>query len=151
MTLLERYSATVRFDGYEAIRQALFDPNLSRSFDKRSYAEGNIRDGVVSVSHGPMQRARRRVENTQFRPDRLRLYERELFPKVLADLLDVLIDDTQVDVFAVGELLSVVLAARRAGPFSTRRIPKPSGRSSTRRTMPSSGNSSVPHGSAGSR
>ena len=38
---------TITFDDYEAIRQALFDPNLSRSFDKRSYAEGNIRDGVV--------------------------------------------------------------------------------------------------------
>jgi cytochrome P450 len=115
MTLLERYTATLTFDSYEAIRQALFDPSLSRSFDKRSYADGNIRDGVVSISHGAMQRARRRVENTQFRPDRLRLYERELFPKVLDDLLDVLIDAERVDIFPVGELVSVVLAARRAG------------------------------------
>jgi cytochrome P450 len=113
--LLERPTATVTFDTYEAIRQALFDANLSRTFDKRSYAEGNIRDGTVSISHGPLQRSRRRVENTQFRPDRLRLYERELFPKVLDDLLDVLIDGPRVDVFRVGELLSVVLAARRAG------------------------------------
>ena len=115
MTLLERPVATVTFDTYEAIRQALFDANLSRSFDKRSYAEGNIRDGTVSISHGALQRARRRIENTQFRPDRLRLYERELFPKVLDDLLDVLIDGPRVDIFPVGELLSVVLAARRAG------------------------------------
>lgn len=113
--LLQQYSATIVFDTYEAIRQALHDPNLSRSFDKRSYAEGNIRDGVVSISHGSMQRARRRVENTQFRAERLQLYERELFPKVLDELLDILIDSEQVDVFPVGELLSVVLAARRAG------------------------------------
>ncbi len=113
--LLDRYTTTITFDDYEAIRQALFDPNLSRSFDKRSYAEGNIRDGVVSISHGPMQRARRRVENTQFRADRLKLYERELFPQVLDRLLDMLIGADRADVFAVGELLSVVLAARRAG------------------------------------
>jgi cytochrome P450 len=115
VTLLDRHSATIIIDGYEAIRQALFDPNLSRTFDRRSYAEGNIRDGIVSISHGAVQRARRRVENTQFRPDRLRLYERELFPKVLDDLLDRLIDGERIDIFSIGELLSVVLAARRAG------------------------------------
>ena len=114
-SLLERYTATITFDTADAIREALFDPNLSRSFDKRSYADGNIRDGIVSTSHGALQRARRRVENSQFRPERLRLYERELFPKVLADLLDVLIVDDRADIFAVGEILSVVLAARRAG------------------------------------
>jgi cytochrome P450 len=106
---------TIVFDRYEDIREALFDANLSRTFDERSYAEGNIRDGVVSVSHGPVHRARRRIENTQFRPDVLRLYERELFPRVLTALLDRLIDAPTVDVFALGEQLSVVLAARRAG------------------------------------
>lgn len=103
------------FETYDAVREALFDPNLSRSFDKRSYVEGNIRDGVVSISHGAVHRARRRVENTQFRPDRLKLYERKLFPVVLGNLLDVLIEDECVDIFPVGELVSVVLAARRAG------------------------------------
>ncbi len=115
MTLLDRYTATITFDRWEAIREALFNPSLSRTFDSRSYADGNIRDGVVSISHGPVQRARRRVENTQFRPERLRLYERELFPQVLTQLLDTLIEDDRADLFAVGELLSVVLAAKRAG------------------------------------
>ena len=115
MTLLERYTETVTFDQWDAIREALFDPNLSRTFDSRSYAEGNIRDGVVSITHGPVQRARRRVENSQFRPERLRLYELELFPKVLDELLDELIDGARGDLFAIGELLSVVLASRRAG------------------------------------
>jgi benzoate 4-monooxygenase len=45
----------------------------------------------------------------------MKLYERELFPVVMSDLLDVLIDGEFVDIFTVGELLSVVLAARRAG------------------------------------
>lgn len=113
MTVAERPTVVLR--EYDAIRQALFDPNLSRTFDDRSYADGNIRDGTVSVSHGSLHRARRRIENTQFRADRLQLYERDLFPAVLDHLLRVLIDRESVDVFAVGELVSVVLAARRAG------------------------------------
>src|SRR5258708_3932843 len=115
MTILTEFTATVVFDRYDDIRAALFDPNLSRSFDKRSYDEGNIRDGIVSISHGAMHRARRRIENTQFRADTLRLYERELFPRVMNDLLDVLIAGERADLFEIGELLSVVLAARRAG------------------------------------
>ena len=113
MTITERPTVVLR--DYDAIRQALFDPNLTRTFDSRSYREGNIRDGVVSVSHGSVHRARRRIENSQFRADRLRLYERELFPAVLDDLLGVLIDGETADIFPIGELLSVVLAARRAG------------------------------------
>lgn len=103
------------FDRYVDVRAALFDPNLSRSFDKRSYDDGNIRAGIVSISHGATHRARRRLENTQFRADVLRLYERELFPQVMNDLLDVLIGSDRVDLFPIGETLSVVLAARRAG------------------------------------
>jgi cytochrome P450 len=112
--LLTEFSAVVTFDRYDEIREALFNTDLSRSFDKRSYHDGNIRDGVVSISHGSVHRARRRVENTQFRPDVLRLYEHDLFPKVMDGLLDVLLAE-EADLYAVGELLSVVLASRRAG------------------------------------
>ena len=59
--LLTEFSATIVLDRYVEIREALFNPNLSRTFDDRSYAEGNIRDGVVSISHGPVHRARRRI------------------------------------------------------------------------------------------
>ena len=113
--LLTEFSATILFDRYEDIRAALFDPNLSRSFDKRSYEHGNIRSGIVSIAHGATHRARRRIENTQFRADVLRQYERELFPPVMDELLDLLLDADEVDLFPIGELLSVVLAARRAG------------------------------------
>jgi cytochrome P450 len=113
MTIAERPIVVLR--DHDAIRQALFDPNLSRTFDTRSYHEGNIRDGTVSVSHGALHRSRRRVENTQFRADRLRLYERELFPVVLDDLLGTLIEGDSADIFSIGEVVSVVLAARRAG------------------------------------
>lgn len=113
--LLTTFTTTIVLDRYEDIREALFDPDLSRTFDRRSYTDGNIRDGVVSVSHGPVHRARRRIENSQFRPSVLRLYERDLFPKVLSDLLDVVVDRPSVDLFAVAEVLSVALAALRAG------------------------------------
>lgn len=113
--LLTAFTTTIVLDRYDEIREALFNPSLSRTFDRRSYAEGNIRDGVVSITHGAVHRARRRVENSQFRPDVLRLYERDLFPRVLSDLLDLLIDGPSVDLFAVAEILSVALAARRAG------------------------------------
>lgn len=113
--LLTRYAATITFDRYDDIRAALFDANLSRTFDRRSYDEGNIRDGIVSISHGALHRTRRRIENTQFRAEVLRLYERDLFPKVMNDLLDRLITSEHVDLFPIGEALSVVLAARRAG------------------------------------
>ena len=113
--LLTKPTTTITFERYEDIRAALFDPNLSRSFDKRSYDEGNIRDGIVSISHGNLHRARRRIENSMFRADVLRLYDRELFPKVMNELLDRLIDSDRVDLFPIGEMLSAVLAARRAG------------------------------------
>lgn len=108
-------TAPVVFDRYEAIREALFDKALSRTFDRRSWAEGNIRDGVVSIQHGAVHRARRRVENTQFRPERLRLYERDLFPGVLDAWIPRLIVDGRANLFHLGEMLSVVLAAKRAG------------------------------------
>lgn len=114
-SLLTEFPATITLDRYADIREALFNTDLSRTFDDRAYAEGNIRDGVVSISHGPVHRARRRIENSQFRPDVLRRYERELFPEVIDRLLDSLIDARSVDLFPVAELLSVVLAALRAG------------------------------------
>ncbi len=114
-TLFDTFASTVELTGYEEIREALFNPHLSRTFDTRGYHEGNIRDGVVSIQHGAVHRARRRVENTQFRPDILRLYEQELFPRVMNDLLDVLLVGEPVDLYHVGETLASVLACRRAG------------------------------------
>jgi cytochrome P450 len=115
MTLHTTFTSTVELTDYEAIRQALFHPALSRTFDTRSYEDGNIRNGIVSTQHGALHRARRRVENTQFRPDKLRLYEQTLFPAVLEDLLDRLMSGDEVDLYHVGETVACVLAARRAG------------------------------------
>jgi cytochrome P450 len=99
----------------ELIRAALFNAKLSRSFDKSTYAEGNIRERVVSISHGNDHRQRRRVENSIFRRERLQQFERDLFPVVVDELLPQLIEDGRADLLEVGEVLSVVLAARRAG------------------------------------
>ena len=95
MTLLQTFASTVELTTYAEIREALFHPQLSRTFDTRSYADGNIREGIVSTQHGAVHRSRRRVENAQFRADKLRLYERELFPEVMNDLLDVLLTATR--------------------------------------------------------
>jgi len=111
----QSFATTVELSGYEEIREALFSPDLTRTFDTRDYAEGNIRDGIVSTAHGAMHRARRRVENTQFRPDKLRLYEQTLFPAVMADLLDLLLVGDEIDLYRIGEMLASVLASRRAG------------------------------------
>ncbi|HET9456685.1 MAG TPA: cytochrome P450 [Candidatus Limnocylindrales bacterium] len=113
--LYDTFAAIVELTGYDEIREALMSPDLSRTFDTRGYDEGNIRDGIVSIQHGAVQRARRRVENTQFRPDILRLYETSLFPAVLNDLLDLLLVGDVIDLYRVGEMLASVLACRRAG------------------------------------
>jgi cytochrome P450 len=115
MTLFQAFTTTVELTTFEDIRKALFNPDLSRTFDTRDYSHGNIRDGVVSTSHGAVHRARRRIENTQFRPDKLRLYEQTLFPAVMDGLLDQLLVGDDVDLFKAGEILASVLAARRAG------------------------------------
>ena len=60
-TAPEAPTGPIVFDTYETIREALFDKDLSRTFDRRSWDEGNIRDGVVSIQHGAVHRARRRV------------------------------------------------------------------------------------------
>jgi cytochrome P450 len=115
MTLLETFATTVELTTYAEIREALFHPNLSRTFDTRGYHEGNIRNGIVSTQHGAVHRARRRVENSQFRNDKLKLYERTLFPAVMSDLLDMLLAADEIDLYGIGEILASVLASRRAG------------------------------------
>ena len=103
------------FTDSQLIREALFNPDLSRTFDKRTFAEGNIRERVVSVSHGDDHRQRRRIENSIFRRARLQEYERILFPAAVDELIPRLIEDGKADLLEFGEVLSVILAARRAG------------------------------------
>jgi cytochrome P450 len=105
----------VVFSKYEDIRDALAHPQISRRFDRRSYAEGNTGDGTVSTAHGELQRARRRVENTQFRTERLREHERVLFPALLTEMLDRHAPAGPVDLASVAPLIAAVLAAKRAG------------------------------------
>lgn len=107
--------STIELDTYEDARQAFFNKDLSRTFDRRSFDEGNIREGVVSTAHGELHRARRRIENAQFRADILRADEVELYPRMVDGLLDVLIDDDHVDLFRIANLISAVIAATRVG------------------------------------
>jgi cytochrome P450 len=104
----------IRIDDYEAVRKALYRPSLSRSLDKRSFEEGNPRAGILSLLHGDEHRERRRFENPLFRRQALVGYEQQLFPKILADVLDQAAVG-RVDLFDLAGSVSVVLAARRAG------------------------------------
>ena len=115
MRIAENITAEVVIDDFAGIKQALMDPNLSRTFDKRTYASGNVREGVVSIMHGQAHRDRRRLENLQFRPDHLKRYELELFPPIVESMVAEAATVGEADLFHLGERLAIVLAAKRAG------------------------------------
>lgn len=106
---------TLVLDGFDEIRAALQSPALSRTFDRRTYGEGNIRAGIVSVSHGEEHRRRRRLENPQFRRDRLARYERELFPAACARILAAVPDGRTVDLVRVAGRLNMTISTVRTG------------------------------------
>lgn len=102
-------------DRFADCQAALLNRDLSRTFDDRSFEEGNVRAGVLSTSHGALHRSRRRLENTLFRSERLELYERKLFPEVIDRLLVRLVDDGRADLHHLAEMLGVELSAHRTG------------------------------------
>lgn len=113
--IAEPITETITLDTYADIAEALTNRELSRTFDKRSYADGNVREGIVSTSHGRLHRNRRRLENAQFRPAALEAYEFELFPPLIDRFVSEAVAVGEVDLFPLGEMLSIVLAAKRAG------------------------------------
>ena len=115
MRIVEPITAEIVLEDFAAIKEALMNPHLSRTFDKRTYAEGNVREGVVSVMHGQAHRDRRRLENMQFRPDILKLYEMDLFPPIADHMVAEAAAAGEADLFKLGERLAIVLAAKRAG------------------------------------
>jgi cytochrome P450 len=115
MSTVEPITGKIAFDDFAAIRESLLNTSLSRTFDRRTYDEGNVRYGVVSIMHGIAHRDRRRLENSQFKPAELHLYETELFPPILESMVAAATASGETDLYALGEQLSVVLAARRAG------------------------------------
>lgn len=100
---------------YEDVRAALANEDLARSLDPERYEKGNIKEGVISLLHGAEHRERRRVENTLFRRDTLELYERVLFPDIVAHTLEDFVDRHRSDLMEIGWLMTCVLAARTAG------------------------------------
>jgi cytochrome P450 len=103
------------FTSYADVQAALYNRDLSRSLDKRTFEEGNVRERNLSVLHSTEHRDRRRIENRLFQSARLALYERELFPQIVVDTMDRVVSDGRADLFRLGYLLSVVLSARTAG------------------------------------
>ena len=105
----------VLVSSYAECQAALLNRDLSRTFDDRPYEEGNVRHGNVATLHGPEHRERRRLENPLFRSDKLKLFERDLFPDVMERLLGRLVASGEADLLILAEMLSVVLSAERAG------------------------------------
>lgn len=101
-------------DRYDDIRAALYNRDLSRSMDDRSFEEGNPRAGVLSTLHGRDHKDRRRLENPLFRRSALVEYEHELFPVAIDEIArrDAVGDQDLLDLAGT---MAVVLATRRAG------------------------------------
>jgi cytochrome P450 len=107
-------ASEIVFDQHADIREAFYNPHLSRGVDERSFEEGNQRAGVLSVLHGKEHKERRRLENKLFRGSTLIEYEVELFPGIVQQICDrSAVGD--VDLLKLNGSLAVVLAARRAG------------------------------------
>ena len=106
---------SITLTGYEAVRGALTNNDLSRSLDRERFETGNLKEDTLSVLHGAEHRERRRMENRLFRRDMFELYEHELFPDIVSHTLERFVDPVESDLMEIGGLLNVVLACRTAG------------------------------------
>lgn len=99
---------------YEEIREALYNRDLTRSLDDRTFEEGNPRAGVLSMLHGRDHKERRRLENPLFRRSELIEYEQDHFPLAIDSIAarDAVGD---VDLLEVAGTMATVLACKRAG------------------------------------
>ena len=100
---------------YADVAAVLMDPKFTRSIDVDRFERNSILEDVLMMLSGNIHRDRRRVENALFRRETLEFYERELFPKVIDQTLDVLLDQGRADLLNIGALLTVALSARTAG------------------------------------
>ncbi len=92
------------------------DAYRSRDLRQSLYDEGEVVMADVLVNlHGDEHRARRRVENRLFRRDTFELYERDLFPDVVAATLRPYVAEGRADLVPVGHELMLNLAAVTAG------------------------------------
>jgi cytochrome P450 len=101
--------------GYDRIKAAFSNPDLSRGLDYERFERGNVKEGTLSVLHGQEHFNRRRMETKMFRRDMFDLYEKTLFPQITERTLDRFVDPADADVMEIGGILNVVLACRTAG------------------------------------
>jgi cytochrome P450 len=87
----------------KALRQALYDAG-----------EVIMADVLVNL-HAAEHRDRRRLENRLFRRETFELYERELFPPIIADTLAPEITDGRGELVDLGHRMMMNLAALTAG------------------------------------
>ncbi len=101
----------------KALRQALYDA-------------GEVVMGDVLVNlHGSEHRDRRRLENRLFRRETFELYERELFPPIIAETLAPDIEAGRAELVDLGHRMMMNLAALTAG------VDRPLGTADETRTL----------------
>ena len=97
---------------YEQAREAFRQKELRQAL----YDEGDVVMADVLVNlHGADHRARRRLENRLFRKDTHRMYERELFPPVVASTLEPHVASGHAELVTLSHELMMNLAAFTAG------------------------------------
>lgn len=106
---------SITISGYDAVKAALTNKDLSRSLDKEKFEKGNIKEDTLSVLHGDEHRERRKMENRLFRREMYELYEYELFPDIVEHTLERFVDPDESDLMEIGGLFTVVLACKTAG------------------------------------
>ena len=97
---------------YEDAREAFRQKHLRQAL----YDAGDVVMADVLVNlHGDDHRARRRLENRLFRRDSQTLYERELFPPIVADTLAPHIADGRAELVGLSHQMMMNLAAFTSG------------------------------------
>jgi cytochrome P450 len=103
---------TVEISNYTEVRAALLNRNLKQAL----YDEGAVvMQDVLLDLHGRAHRDRRSIEHRVFRRDFMRYYEKDLFPSVLADSLDPVLEAGKVDLVEFGYQVTMNLTADFAG------------------------------------
>lgn len=102
----------ITISGYEEAREAFRQKHLRQAL----YDAGDVVMADVLVNlHGDAHRARRRLENRLFRRDSQVLYERELFPPIVAATLEPHVAEGRAELVGLSHQMMMNLAAFTAG------------------------------------
>jgi cytochrome P450 len=112
MSTTDTAPTVITITGYDEARDAYRQKSLRQAL----YDAGEVIMADVLVNlHGAEHRDRRRLENRLFRRDTFELYERELFPPIIAETLAPEIAAGRAELVDLGHRMMMNLAALTAG------------------------------------